>query len=81
MPLQQETNGPGAPFGSLESQEFGELGGMSFTDPTAVENSDVIEGFDFDSFLHFDGGTNGAQPMDFDNYLGMDGVEMGTNEN
>ncbi len=48
--------------------------GMDFTNP-AMGNGDVLQDFDFDSFLHQDGGE--ADAFNFDTSAFMEGGEVG----
>lgn len=43
----------------------------------AVEGPDVLENFDFDSFLHNTDDTQGFGTMDFMSNFGNDGIEAG----
>ena len=45
-----------------------------------METSDVLEGFDFDTFLHNMDGPNQELDFGFGNMGGMGDVEMGANE-
>jgi hypothetical protein len=48
---------------------------MDFTNPT-MGNGDVLQDFDFDSFLHQDGGDNDAFAFDASTFS-MEGGEIG----
>lgn len=57
-------------------QDFADFS-MDFSNMNA--NGDVLDDFDFDSFLHMDSQQPGAFDMDPSQFnFGADGVEMGT---
>ncbi|KAK3074392.1 hypothetical protein LTS18_014261, partial [Coniosporium uncinatum] len=58
------------PFGDLGADNFGGIG--DFADP--ANSSDVLENFDFDSFLHTDGGNDFS--LDFGS-MNFDVADMG----
>jgi len=60
----------GQPFGNL-SDEFTNL------EFPPVDGPDVIENFDFDSFLHTGDDSGGFGPLGGDFGFGLDGVEAG----
>ncbi|KAF2493984.1 hypothetical protein BU16DRAFT_540518 [Lophium mytilinum] len=66
---QPPMDNPGAPFGNL-GEEFN---GLDFP---AVDGPDVLENFDFDSFLHTED-TGAFGPLGGDFNFGLDGVEAG----
>lgn len=50
-----------------------DLPGMEFSNP--LQSGDVLNDFDFDSFLH--DGEGNAEPFDFNGFTGMDSGEIG----
>ncbi|KAF2100860.1 hypothetical protein NA57DRAFT_74459 [Rhizodiscina lignyota] len=72
---------PAPPAGGLDPNStapFGDIGGDTFgnLDLANFDSGDVLENFDFDSFLHTDD-TSGAFTFDNMNFGAPDGVEAG----
>ncbi|KAE9968223.1 hypothetical protein BLS_005970 [Venturia inaequalis] len=69
----QSTNHMDAAFTDLVGQDPNNAFALDF----AVEGPDVLENFDFDSFLHNTDDTQGFGTMDFMSNFGNDGIEAG----
>ncbi len=61
-------------IGLANHMQYDFQGGMDFANPTGG-NMDVLQDFDFDSFLHQDG--EGVSDFTFDGSAFMDGGEIG----
>lgn len=71
QPVQQPPSIMDPPFGSLDADGFG---GMNM-DFAGLEGGDVLDNFDFDSFLNT--GGDGDPGLGFDANFAFDGLEAG----
>ncbi|KAH9842126.1 camp-dependent protein kinase pathway protein [Teratosphaeria destructans] len=63
----------GQPFGSLDGNQFGDMSSLDFAD---LNGPDVLDNFDFDSFLNTGDGNDGLAGFDA-NFAFGDGLEAG----
>lgn len=76
MASQQDSAANGAPFGNLGG-DYLDADGINLDFPRDMDNAEIIEGFDFDSYLHLDPGGFDPSTFDPNSFMGNDDGGLG----